>query len=678
LPYGDGEAYPPATRMPSFLNVLIGAFAELALCICVGLPLARRLASARPLALALAPIVGWAVFNTLALPILSAVGFTRTTVALLCAGAACGGAAARLRWPRRAPAENGGVSVSVWAYGPAALLAVAPTLAVWPKSGAGGVALSEAMFDHSKAAIIDDIVRLGLPPGNPFFAGTASRLAYYYLWHFSAAIPGALFDLSGWEADIALTWFTAFASLALMMGLAASLSGRRIAPFLVVLLSCAASLKPMLQLALPADFLERAVAAGSWPQGWLFQASWAPQHLASASCVVVAVLILSRLALPRSRPSVALLAVVVAAGFESSAWVGGVVFAAAALPIGSAMLKVAGDRQARFDVLLKAAAAAILVVALSFPFWRDEYFATAARHAGAPIALRPLAVLGEFVPGSVRPILNLPAYWLILLVIQFPAIYFAGAWAMTAALTKKRGAPAENPLIIGLALLAAASFIVPWLFASTIANNDLGWRGVLPGILVLTIFAAAGLARWLATAPAMAATALAFWALGIPGGLQIAQENAIGLRAPSAAILAGTPELWAAVRRHAAPAERIANNPLFLADSVGWPVNISWALLADRRSCYAGWNLARAFAPLPEPEIDRIDALFKRIFAGNGSPEDIRRLATGFDCRVVVLTPNDGAWRRDPFANNPSFRLVEEKPDKWRIYRIVDGVRDRK
>jgi hypothetical protein len=170
---------------------------------------------------------------------------------------------------------------------------------------------------------------------------------------------------------------------------------------------------------------------------------------------------------------------------------------------------------------------------------------------------------------------------------------------------------------------------------------------------------------------------IAVWALAIPGGVQVVKENVLGLPAPSAATLAEAPELWAAVRRHTAAPERIASNPLFLADSVRWPVNISWALLADRRSCYAGWNLARAFVPLPEPDIDRIDAVFKRVFAGDGAPGDIRDLATRYDCRVAVVTPSDGAWRRDPFATSPYFRLVEEKPDRWRIYRLVEGARER-
>ena len=662
--------------MPSFPVVLLCAVAELVISFCVGWAVMRRIAAPRVVALVLAPAAGWAVFNALALPILTATSFTRATVAMLSGAAVLGGLAVSRR--QRPPVvEPRPVGVSVLVLAAAALLAVVPALAVWPKFGAGGIVLSEAMFDHSKAAIIDDIIRLGLPPGNPFFAGSGPRLVYYYLWHFSAAIPAILFGASGWEADIALTWFTAFASLCLMIGLAVWFAGRTIAAFLVVLLSLSASLKPALGWALPATVLDRVLAQTQWPESWIFQASWAPQHLASAGCVVVAVLLLSRLAVSRDWLIAPLLAVVAAAAFESSAWVGGVIFAAAALPITIALLVMAEDGRARVDLLFKGTLAVVLAVAIAFPFLRDQFFATAARGAGAPIAFHPFAVLGPIIPAAVRPYLNLLAFWLILTVIEFPAIYFTGVWAISERIAEKGRALAEQRFAVGLALLALASFAVPWLFASAIANNDLGWRGVLPGILVLTIFAAAGLACWITTRRSLAIAGVAFWVLGIPGGLRIIQENATGLHSPSAPIFAGAPELWAAVRRHTAPAERVANNPSFLADSVRWPVNVSWALLADRRSCYAGWNLARAFVPLPGPEIDRISALFKRIFAGDASPEEVRDLVARFDCRVVVVTPSDGAWRRDVFAMSGYFHLVEERAGRWRIYRAADGVHDR-
>ena len=64
-------------------------------------------------------------------------------------------------------------------------------------------------------------------------------MTYYYLWHFSAAELALPLRASGWEADIGLTWFTAFASLTLMMGLAVWLSKDARAAILVVALAAA-------------------------------------------------------------------------------------------------------------------------------------------------------------------------------------------------------------------------------------------------------------------------------------------------------------------------------------------------------------------------------------------------------------------------------------------------------
>ena len=100
-----------------------------------------------------------------------------------------------------------------------------------------------------------------------------------------------------------------------------------------------------------------------------------------------------------------------------------------------------------------------------------------------------------------------------------------------------------------------------------------------------------------------------------------------------------------------------------------WPVNISWALLADRRSCYAGNELALPFAPIPATRRAEIEAQFVRAFAGEPAPDDVRQLAERFGCDVVVVTAQDGAWLRDPFAATELYRLVDERPGAWRIYR---------
>ena len=162
----------------------------------------------------------------------------------------------------------------------------------------GAVHLADPIFDHSKIAIIDAMTRQGLPPVNPVFgaAGPHGAFAYYYLWHFSAAELALPLHVSGWEADIGLTWFTAFASLSLMMGLAVWLSKRSTAAICVVLLAAAASLRVVLGWIFGSYEPEPFLADPTGFAGWLFQAAWAPQHLMSASCVVTAMLLIARYA----------------------------------------------------------------------------------------------------------------------------------------------------------------------------------------------------------------------------------------------------------------------------------------------------------------------------------------------------------------------------------------------
>jgi len=39
-----------------------------------------------------------------------------------------------------------------------------------------------------------------------------------------------------------------------------------------------------------------------------------------------------------------------------------------------------------------------------------------------------------------------------------------------------------------------------------------------------------------------------------------------------------------------------------------------------------------------------------------------------------VLTAEDGAWQRDPFAASRLYQLVESSPERWRIYRSISAA----
>jgi hypothetical protein len=656
--------------MASPVNALVGALIATAFWSLLGYALGRRLVP-RVLAIGAAPVVGWSVHSAATLPIYFLFGFSPLLVGgigAICVLIAC----FSLSQPRLAGEIKPARIIPVWAFAAAAVVALLPAATVLPKSSGGAVWLADATFDHAKIAIVDAMARLGLPPVNPVFgeADASSGLAYYYLWHFSAAEIALVTSMSGWEADVGLTWFSAFASLSLMMGLAVWLSKRATAAIWVVALAAAGSLWVTLYGTFQAKTFAPILMPPTGMAGWLFQATWVPQHLMAASCVVAAMLLVTRYALQQDLALVVTIALLVAAGFESSAFVGGIAFAVAGL-IAAPILLGEVDARRRLRFVGGLAIAALLVLCLIAPFVRDQLAAVHARGNAEPIVVSPYSVFGGQFPSWLRHVLDVPGYWLIILPVELPATFIAGMIAFAAAL-RSVTSRSERLATKVFACLAGAGLVVSWLFVSTLGeNNDLGLRAILPADVVLIVVTAAGMAGLQGEtlrAPIMAA-ALAGLALSAPDFVQAMRDNIVApYRPPDAKIFAASPDLWAAVRRHAGPAARVANNPYFLADLTPWPVNISWALLADRSSCFAGREMAIAFAPLPPDRRSETDAEFLRVFDGRPAPDDVHDLATKYGCDVVVLVPQDKAWDRDPFAAGPDYRLAETREGRWRIY----------
>jgi hypothetical protein len=647
----------------------------------VGFLIARRLPLERDLRLAAAPVLGWAVQNIVALHVSMLGGFT--AVNILVATALIGLAAILL--PGTNPRNMPDPSLPLWILVAAAVVAAGPAACVLPKVSAAGVALADPIYDHAKIALVDEIVRTGVPPANPFIGtadGGPGGIAYYYHWLFGAAQLALIAGASGWEADAAVTWFTGFASLLLMCGLAFRLSSAR-APFFspppqagegrgqrlglaasaafVLVAACGGSLRPVLTALYGQDRIDAVLERGSGLAGWLFQTSWSPHHVASAAAAVLALLLMERLARVPSVAATLVLGLLVATSFGSSLWVGGITFALCAGAAGIALLASTKPGR-RLPFLTALAIAGCVAIALIFPLLMAQLHAATERGGGTPVLISPAPVLSPAIPEGLRGWLDIPAYWLILLPIEFPAVWFLGAVAAHRL---------KSALVPALSAAAFASLCGGWLLVSTAGeNNDLGWRAVLPGLMILTACAGAWFAQCLERRRMIATIAgVALLSLALPDGIGLLRLDIAGRLSADAARFSDAPALWAAVRRHTAPDERIASNPRLTSDLAPWPINLSWALLANRRSCFAGDELALAFSSLPPEARARAASLFDRVFAGAGSDDDLASLVRDFDCKVVVLTPQDGAWSRDPFAASARFVRVEGADGRWRIYR---------
>ena len=652
--------------MASSVNAVLCALLATAFCTVLGYALSRHVLP-RAVALGTAPVLGWAVFSAATLPILTVVGFSAVTVAAVAALCLVVAGGSLLLQP--APAEAApDLAIKPYCFIAAGLVALIPAAAILPKYSADGVHLATPIFDHSKIAIVDAMMRQGLPPVDPVFGppGAAGRLIYYYLWHFSAAELALPLRASGWEADIGLTWFTAFASLCVMMAAAVWLGQRAGAAIWVVAFAAAASLRETSRLLFGSYNLEPFLQHPNGFAGWLYQSAWVPQHLMSASCTVTAMLLIVHYSERQSLTRLVTLVLVVVAGFESSVFVGGVTFAVAALASAPLLFADVEAKQRR-AVATGLLAAAVLALCLAAPFIRDELGAIAEREEAHPIIFHHLDVLGDTFPPFLRRVLDGPAYWLVLLPIEFPATFIAGTISFVVML-RNGEAGLEHTAAKLLFALAAAGLSVSWLLASTLGdNNDLGLRAVLPAAMVLIV----GTAVAMAAAPRRAiivAVALGGLALSFPDTVAMIASNVNGVPAADAKVFAQSPELWSAMRRYAAPNVRVANNPLFLQHLTPWPVNISWALLADRSSCFAGRELTLALAPLPADRREAINAQFIRVFAGQGTPADTGALAKIYGCDIVVVVPQDGAWNNDPFAASADYRLAQTRENRWRIY----------
>lgn len=658
--------------MASTQNALICGLLALGLWSCIGFSISSRILPTA-LALPVAPIVGWAVHSVVVLPLMFGTGMARAVVIVVTALSLIAAIIVIYQRPSRSGDDaDDHIRLPWWAIAGAAILAGLVMAAIIPKIAADGITLAGPIFDHAKVAMIDDMARLGVPAGNPFFGETGSpeRLSYYYLWHFAAAELAVLTGLGGWNADAGMTWFTAFSSLTLMMGFAIWISARASAAAWVLIVAATASIRPVINHIagsnLPNDVI-------GWPSGfaaWIFQIAWAPQHVASACCAVIACFLLMRMARQASVLLVIVFALMAAAAFESSTWVGGVTFPLAAAAIAASVMIADAPGRCRFA--LRVAAAAVLALALISPFVYDQLRVSLARADGAPIAIVPFEVIDHrYLTPATAAILDVVAYWCIFLVVTFAAFYPVGAVMIARVRNDRALAQDRRDAALMLGLLALVSLAVGNVLASRIgANNDLAWRGVLPAILVLVAFTAAGLARYGPDMRRLRAAAVLLIALGLPEGARIIHDNVVAPPTPSSKLFAGSADMWRAVRAHSAADDRVANNPYYLSDMTGWPINISWALLANRRSCYGGNDLAMPFTALTKQRRAEVDAQFDRIFAGRAGGDDLRQLATRYDCRLVVLTPQDGAWSSDIFAASAFYRLVDDTP-QWRLYRAM-------
>lgn len=676
----------PAMDIPVLFQVAQTAAAALALALAAGWPLARLIlpgnASHR---LLIAPALGLAVYAVCSLPFFYLLPVSRNWVMAVAAVVL----AALWRFGRGGPAAAGGSrddGPPVVFLVAAALVAALPAATVFPYLHNDLLMLGTPLGDHTKIAIIDAIRRTGVPPENPFYteAGWPPRLVYYYLWYVLAAQAGALATVSGWAADIALTWVTAFVSLLLMAGLARWVGGRRESAWWVLILSCAVSLYPGLRESIGFVFGDPLLSSEHGFETWILQAAWVPQHLLAGMAALFAMIGLGRLAggggfAPRLA---ALTGALAAAAYAASTWVGGVTQAATAAAVLGGVLGLrlaARHRLAWGALVLNLGVAGAVALALAGHLLFEQMAVLGGSKTVVGAWLHP--VFDEQPGLPVGPLAGFLGFWLVYLPAMFPAVWLPGVAGLTRVL-RSGGLDPHGVVVRALALSSGAALLVSQLLCSRIFNNDLGWRAVVPAILALTPFAAAWMAdmfppappagrrRWQVRLLALVVTAATGLGLYASWSFMTIDGWKIAIRPVENIAFGRNPALWAAVRAHTPPDEAVLNNPRTFEPISG--SNPGWALFSDRPSCYAAIDLVSAYAFRLSPlRIDQGMTLALRVFAGQGTAVDLLDLRDARRCRTLVAVPGDGLWAHDTVAGSGIYDLVDEKPGEWRIYRAV-------
>ena len=636
----------------------------------VGFPLSRHLDALPQRRLLVAPALGLAVYAGGCGLAFRFFPVTPISVMSLFAGVAILSFAAGRADDYKATLFPGGVAPPLAAIIAAAAIAALPAFAVMPHITGSSVSFGDPIFDHEKVAIIDEIVNNGNPPHNPFvsFAGTGNALNYYYLWYLLAAALSITTRLSGWTADAALTFTTAFTSVLTVIWLATGYSGKKAAAWWVVATCLIGPIDILLNNFLLGPWLDQFRTHQHTFEPWIIQASWVPQHVFAATAAVMAVLLIVKLFTRSFDPALCvLIGVLAAAIYASSVWVA----------IGFVLIVI----------VLTLVCLRDSVESGGFGFLAQNMttVAVTAVIVASPFLIQQAGILGNThtVDVWVFPVLQYPyrlfnsaAYWLFLLPLDFGFIYLA--WILS-----KVGGRKDEPLVSvyverALTMLVFVPLVAAQFLHSVIANNDLGWRAIIPSVLVMMAMASAFAANSVEHRPWVHFTRNAVIVLtlvpGILAGLWFVRTNDLNFILYPRQTEAGRgfvseSALWQAVRNVTPPDEAIANNPSDLASLTPWPGDIGWALLSRRRHCAVGGSYLLAFRPVFSLAIrSEAQILLGRVFSGQGSDEDLRAMRDKFQCRTLVVTPRDGLWAKDSLGKSQIYKLVDQT-NEWKILR---------
>ena len=659
------------------------------------------------------PALGLVLYTPLAFLCLSLVGFSMASVVITWIVFI----AAALIWawkrPLRTQADESLLAPAISNWKALGLIAMAmlwgiiPAINVYPFTRDGGIYTNDPLSDHVKIAFTDAIVREGMPLKNPFYALAAQNgsppgqrilLSYSYAWYLPNAMVKKLSHASGWQVEVAMTWFTSFVIWTFLAAIACAISGSAAAGFwLIVVAACG---PPSWDL-LPVIFGPRS----NWIFGlptthglevpWL-QLAWAPQHAYSALAVMITLwLVSATLVATRVRIRFMIgIALAAAAAFESSSWVGGVALAAATpvLLLSAALLRI--DRKRLLVIAGTVLPAVVLTGLFILPLLRVLMAGTQQSEQGHLIAfdIFPSTLLEDHLglSGTPKMIARVILFWVHLLPLSFGAIYVIGLPAMIAFRSRSVAEKTFRAVALGgtFGFLLVSQFI-----KSAIRGNDLGWRAVNVSEMFLCIFAGLAIDQLLrAENPGSFArfssargwipsrrilvpltfTILSFGLLstarveGLP--LPPAGESIAPHAQQLAKAFADQAKAWQAVRHFTKPKDLVQANPRAFDDLPPWAISLPYHLFADRSAAYSCDGTARTYAFRYSWEDNREqERLVAAAFAAKPKVAVIKHLRWDLNVMAILVTPADPVWNSTAIEDSGVYKL-KTKTDTYKVY----------
>lgn len=598
----------------------------------------------------------------------------------------------------------------------ASLCAVIPVMTIFPTLYQDGLFLNGQIADHAKIAIIDAIAREGLLPINPYYTpdGEKIPLIYYYTWYFLASQLKLLAGATGWQADFALSWFTAWASLGFLSALAIRFTKRVFTGGVVLLLSLTeapANLLPMIFGIRWYNWVHLPTNVHGLELWWT-QAAWVPQHLFSALTVVVLIFLVSRILISQNmQKNYAVMAgLTAAAGFGSSIWVGGValLFVMPILVVSVICLRL--PKINYFTTLKTASIALAVCVLFSIPILISQFSGPSLAHSEFPFGLGLYTSTNLFQKVPVWGyIAHLILFWLQFLPLNLGVIFVWGILALPLYSSKFLEERVFQSLSIGsvFGFLLVVQFI-----KSTIANNDLGWRAVLVPVMLLMVWSAIGLTelfgqkkcitkehlnncattgycnnlvmRWqntfnnhllmgggrdtlliLLTVALTIGILSSFYLYRLPDpSYQLPDKQRLAIHK---AFLKHS-EAWTKVRKYAEPTELVQANPDGYASLTPWPTTLPQMLFADRPIAYANPEYAPIFAfRYDKNKQNEQYKLVQNIFSAQPTGEALQYIYNTLKVKVLLVDKFDAVWNSDAIENSGLYQRVYIEDD-YKIY----------